>query len=41
VNLSNPSYANYKMFWDIFVKIFKFIRILYILYKILANLKVK
>jgi hypothetical protein len=41
VNLNNPSYANYKMFGDIFVKIFKFLRILYSLYKILAIFKVK
>jgi hypothetical protein len=41
VNLTNPSYANNKMFGDIFVKIFNFLRILYSLYKLLAIFKVK
>jgi len=30
-NLTNPQYANYKMFIDLFVKLLKFIMILYIL----------
>jgi hypothetical protein len=41
VNITNPSYANYKMFDDTFVKIFKFLRVLYSFYKILAIFKVK
>jgi hypothetical protein len=40
-NLTNPSYANYTMFGDFFVKIFKFLRILYSVYKILVISKVK
>jgi hypothetical protein len=40
-NLTNSQYINYKMFGNIFVKIFKFLRILYSFYKIWAILKLK
>jgi hypothetical protein len=39
--LTSPQYANYKMLGDIFVKIFKFLKILYTFYKIWAIFKVK
>ena len=40
-NLTNPSYFNYKMYDDISIKIFKFLRILYSLYEFLPIFKVK
>jgi hypothetical protein len=40
-DITSPYYVNYKMVGDIFVKVFKFLRIFYIFYKIWAIFKVK